>query len=128
MAVLKSLRITVLTGIMAGSELPHRYVERVTSAQKVRALSGQFQLLIEHLARLTDFPFQQTQEAGSFLGFFLAGLPISLSIADPCNLGSWRGALRECARDRQAPHRSRSLGLGMRLLTCIFHFISTVSP
>jgi len=36
-AVLRSLRITLPTGIMAGSELPHRYVEHVISAQRIVA-------------------------------------------------------------------------------------------
>jgi hypothetical protein len=47
-AVLRSLRITFLTGIMAGSELPHRYVGACHKAPgKDRVLSGPLQPLLE---------------------------------------------------------------------------------
>jgi hypothetical protein len=74
-AVLKSLRVTLPTGIMAGSELPHHYVERVISAQKARTLSGPFSRLwnnseayrfsISADARLDSFIFFSWQDRQS---------------------------------------------------------------
>jgi hypothetical protein len=122
-AVLRSLRITLPTGIMAGSELPHRYVEHVISAQKTSRPFRTLQPLCGTMARLTDFPLQQTQDR-THSSFFLSKTANPLIDSRPCKPGNG-GALCKSARTDRRRIRQRSSGLRMRLLT--LHFISAFS-